>query len=190
VPKPVRAAAYVRAMVDWGEATQTVAALAAAAAAGASWLSVVQARRITEAAALPDLHAQAVQVISKVRPDHLMLSIHNAGGATAKAVGYILVGEDSYAWGYVEDGFLPAGQTVRIRTAIPVSAQTSGEGVVWCRDLRERTFVWDLKGNRKELGRRSGTEPRTIPDLLTPHYPDVKLETLTQVGAKVVSGDD
>jgi len=129
---------------------------AAAAAAIASWVAVVQARKIAQEAReaetealLPLLLVSLNFNLPGVGQPTMGVALYNAGGSVAKNVAVLLVAEDAYARQVV--GFLRPGETVTFGSELP--ATDAARAVAYTRSQDGRDLVWDHEGERRELGR-------------------------------------
>ena len=134
----------------------------------------------------PDLHADCL--VAGRLPDgrsRLDYSVHNAGGGIAKEVAYVFVNEGQYVSGILGIGLVRSGDTYRVRT--PMETRTLGEaqGIVACRDARERIHVWDIRAARRplRLRHRRGKPPPSLTELFMRVYPAIDLHTLQQVAS-------
>lgn len=172
-------------------AVQDVALLAgtglAAVAASASWASVWQARQALNAGVLPELHVQGLSMghENPLRETSRTMSyvVTNAGGGFAKGVLITFCHGDEYVTGFIGSGFMKPGDTVTVHTPI-VTAEVSGTvlGIVACRDVRERSYVWDLVSPKPHQTKRKKDKPfHTVDELLAIAHPNVNLKTMRQV---------
>lgn len=154
----------------------------AAAAAVASWLSVIQSRQVVKATTMPSLHAQALMkgTLGSSAPRQAALTIYNAGGGVAKAVGFLLVSGSQYALGFVGAGFLRSGQMAHVGTQMV--ADENGLAIVICRDLDEQVHAWNLDGEHKVFPIDRDHRAYMLTEVWEAFYPDVDLDELTQVG--------
>jgi len=133
---------------------QVGSSVAAAAAAVASWVAVVQARKIAQEAReaeaeamLPLLLVSLNFNLSGVGQPTMGVALYNAGGSVAKNVAVLLVAEDAYARQIV--GFLRPGETVTFGSELP--ATDAARAVAYARSQNGRDLVWDHEGERREL---------------------------------------
>jgi hypothetical protein len=133
---------------------QVGSTVAAAAAAVASWVAVVQARKIAQEAR--DAEAEALLPLLLVSLNFNLpgagqptmgVALYNAGGGVAKNVAVLLVAEDAYARHVV--GFLRPGETVTFGSELP--ATDAARAVAYARSQDGRDLVWDHEGERREL---------------------------------------
>jgi hypothetical protein len=133
---------------------QVGSTVAAAAAAGASWIAVVQARRIAQEAREAEAEALLPLLLVSLnfnlpgagRPT-MGVALYNAGGSVAKNVAVLLIAEDAYARQVV--GFLRPGETVTLGSELP--ATDAARAVAYARSQDGRDVVWDHEGERREL---------------------------------------
>jgi hypothetical protein len=166
------------------DAAQVGSALFAAVAAGASWATVTHARRTFDAAVLPDLQGEPLAMGHVGRqPRHAGLVLHNAGAGVAKSAAVLLICGDQYVTGPVAVGLLRPGDAWLIRTAIPATGtQVRMDGVIVCRDVRNRIHVVDFRGSEPlAIPFDPNAQYPTLGDLFRRVYPDVDLKSLTQV---------
>ena len=175
---------------------QAVGAGMATLAAGASWMSVRQARLALNAGVLPDLHADVLVVgllpgADRIQLEghtpHVQYTIHNAGGGIAKGAAFLFVHEGQYVAGPVGVGLVRPGETYLVRTSMPASGlQEDGAGIVVCRDARETIHVRDIRAPRVERLRHNRRRPPpSLADLFRRKYPQVDLGALRQTGTEV-----
>jgi hypothetical protein len=121
---------------------ETIALIAspafAAIAAGASWASVVQARRLARESSLPVLQ---MQPIVDPRDEHRGAVIHNAGSGSARGVGFVLVDGNHVAIGNVRHGFLRPGEVVHVHMDIEAT-RDGAVGMVVCRHHQSYGHAW------------------------------------------------
>lgn len=129
---------------------------AAAAAAIASWVAVVQARKIAQEARAAEAEAMLPLLLVSlnfnlpgVGQPTMGVALYNAGGSVAKNVAVLLVAEDAYARQIV--GFLRPGETVTFGSELP--ATDAARAVAYARSQDGRDLVWDHEGERRELER-------------------------------------
>jgi hypothetical protein len=128
--------------------------LAAAAAAIASWVAVVQARKIAEEAREAEAESLLPLVLLSlnfnlpgVGQPTMGVELYNAGGGVAKNVAVLFVAEDAYARQVV--GFLRPGESVTFGSELRATDQS--RAVVYARSQDGRDLVWDHEGERREL---------------------------------------
>ena len=183
-PHPVAAAAYetLRALVlgidlhsiDVGEATQVIATLLAAVAAGAAWASVRQGQRLWRRGVEPDVQVQVLRNVNTRKTD---LSIVNVGGGTARGVAFLLVAGGVRTSGSVDDGFVPPGDHVFVETELPWADDS--ECVVLWRNIDESSWAIDRVGPKERLRRakssrraRRRVKGQSLDDVWARFYPD------------------
>jgi hypothetical protein len=176
----------------WWKDTVAVAAPAfAALAAGASWVSVAQSRRVITLGARPNLQVQRVswgQSAATLEADEwaaqAIYVVHNAGGGLAKGTGFVFASGEEYVAGFLEFGFVRSGDTYNVRTAMRTAElQPPTIGVVMCHDVEDRSYVWDLRGGPPRRFRMR--EKPSLADVFHETYPDMNLDSLRAVGSSV-----
>jgi hypothetical protein len=161
----------------------------AACAAGISLWAVLQNRAFIQHQARPELHGQTLvpkrSIVHEAHQNYLALVIHNAGGGMAKQAAYVLASGNQFATQFLGTGFLRPGETAHIETQLLALTSSWGDalGVLICRDLEERTWVWNLAGERRELKRKKGRPFYTAADAWAEFYPQMPLSSMEQVGA-------
>jgi hypothetical protein len=133
---------------------QVGSTVAAAAAAGASWFAVVQARRAAQDTRLAEAETWLPLVLVSLNfnlpgagQPTMGIELYNAGGGVAKNVAVLLVSEDAYARQVI--GFLRPGESVTFGSELPATDQA--RAVVYARSQDGRELVWDHEGQRREL---------------------------------------
>src|SRR6266511_3818800 len=163
----------------WLQATTT---FAAAVAAVASWIAVLQSRRVLKDSRLPLLHADASvigRVAGQTGPTTMAMTIINGGGGLAKGVGFVLVAGGHYGAGRV--GFLFPGQTAYFGIQIPGS--TDARAVIYCRDQDEGSYGWTLAGEKHRFRRTRRKSFHTDTEIFNHFYPETDFDTLSEGAA-------
>lgn len=158
---------------------QVGSTLAAAAAAIASWVAVVQARKIAQEAREAETEALLPLLLVSLNfnlpgagQPTMGVALYNAGGSVAKNVAVLLVAEDAYARQVV--GFLRPGETVTFGSELP--ATDAARAVAYARSQDGRDLVWDHEGDRRELERPPSGWPAWDATFGV-FYPDENLST-------------
>jgi hypothetical protein len=159
------------------ETIQVVSASLAAIAAGASWMSALQARKAVKFSIAPELTVQGGWQPGPGHKEYAVYTIHNAGGGTAKGVAFVFVGQDAYTVGIVGTGIMRSDESVIIRTDHQAREDRKILGIVTCRDVSERAVVWDGRGRRKHLrDRRQGAH--TALDIFHFMHPEADISAM------------
>jgi hypothetical protein len=162
---------------------QLIGTVAAAVAAVASLMSVLQSRRVIRDASLPALRAEVVYVDP---PGSLAIEIHNVGGGIARAVWMLVAIEDRYVKTGVA-AFLRPGESTSIGTDVkPASRSSIAAGVFVWRDASEHIHAWSLRGETIRLRVQDG-EGVTAAEAWRRLYPDRDLKEL-KCGRTLKSG--
>jgi hypothetical protein len=172
----------------WQEVALVASPALAAIAAGASWVSVLQTRRLRREDDQPGLQLQLMSF-----PDGTIgAAVSNAGPAAARGVQVYLTHGAFFAVGSIGHGFLFPGETRIVRTPIPIidpDAQTYG--VISCRDKHSIPHAW----NSHEIHRSSKTwrgKPRyrTLRAIFEDFYPSIEVESLQRANIQVTNESD
>jgi len=149
----------------------------AAAAAVASWVAVVQARKIAQEAREAEAEAMLPLLLVSlnfnlpgVGQPTMGVALYNAGGSVAKNVAVLLVAEDAYGRQIV--GFLRPGETVTFGSELPATA--AARAIAYARSQDGRDLVWDHEGERRELKRPPSGWP-AWEETFAVFYPDEDL---------------
>ncbi len=163
----------------------TATAALAVVAAGASWASVWQSRRIWQASLLPNLQVVVVfDVLSA--PGNVWLRIENMGGGTAKRVGFQCTIRGALAAGHAGCGFLRPGEGLRVYLNFHAGGLEENEvaAMVVCSDVEETLHAWSHKGEHRAYGRslyrRIQRRPRRrvgYDEAFAKFFPEVDLDT-------------
>ncbi len=145
--------------------------------AGASEDQLQLLRRQSEEARQPDLHAESTFIDGWGGRKTLGISINNAGGGLAKKVGFVLMVDEEYAFGWPADGFLRPGESLSFGTEL--RATDEGRGVVYCRGQDERDYFWNLDGEPRS--RERGEKFPGAEEIIRTFYPDTDFASLRQV---------
>lgn len=148
---------------------QLVATLIAAAAAVASWASVVQSRRLLRESRLPALHIEVSRVVGAGAVDGTMaVTILNAGAGLATRVGFIVVAPAQFAQTSLPGGFLPPGESASFGSNMRIDDEF--QATVYARSQDGVQYVWNHHGERRRL-KPKGPLP-TFEEILGCFYPD------------------
>lgn len=141
---------------------QVGSTFAATAAAVASWVAVVQARKISQEAREAEAEALLPLLLVSLNfnlpgagQPTMGITLYNAGGSVAKNVAVLLIAEDAYARQIVS--FLRPGETVTFGSELP--ATDAARAVAYARSQDGRDLAWDHEGERRELERPSSGWP-------------------------------
>jgi hypothetical protein len=155
---------------------QVATALAAAAAAGASWFAVAQTRKLNREARLPELVMTASFIGAGDRPLTMGVTIVNGGGGVATQVSFVLatseeVGRSAVAGGIMQPAeFAPFGSQM--------AADPDHRGVVFGRSF-DGDYVWNLDGEKRSI--EQGDQLPSYEAIFALFYPDVDLDRLRPV---------
>jgi hypothetical protein len=158
---------------------QTATTAAAALAAVASCVAVLQSRRALKDARLPLLHAEASVIGTSgphARPTTMAITIINGGGGLAKGLTFVLVAGEGYGVGHVS--FLLPGQQAHFGIQIP--GAKDARGVVFCRDQDEESYGWSLAGKKQHFKRSKHKPFHTAMEIFAHFYPDTDFGALSE----------
>jgi hypothetical protein len=160
-------------VAEW---TPVAGALLAAAAAGASWRSVLLARRAQLDADAPQLASQLYVMEGGLR---LRLHIENIGRGAAKRVSFYVVVEGGVASGIVPtSGILRSGQGVTVMTRLMPSNPDSAQLVTFCLDRANVIHSWSRQDDYKKYSQPK--TPRYIEWYFDQFYDGVDHDALTR----------
>lgn len=170
------------------EVVDVVGPTASAVAALCALLAVWQAGKLSRDATLPDLSVELT-----IDPIRLALgaTIHNAGTGVARNsyVVYVVGGQQATA--YVPTGVIRPNERFSVTTEMlgPVDliGKPSGDAaalMVTCRDREGRFHAWTHDG-REKIWRPGKVEDGVLSDRFQDMFPEVSLNGLTAVEAKV-----
>jgi hypothetical protein len=158
---------------------------AAAVAAGASWASVRQTRKLWLIERAPDL-----QMIALVDRDsnRVTLQLHNAGGGFARDVVVYLVEGTRYFIAYAPmNGVIRPGQGVEIQTPLVKEPPINGPlvGAVIAADVTGTTHAWSASGTRHRRWTRKKLpkKPMSNNEIFSVIVPDANLDELDATSA-------
>ncbi len=97
-------------------------------------------------------------------------STPEAGSRRARATG------EQYVANVLGDGFLRPGAAVHLGRQMRTTDDV--DGVVFSRDVRERSYAWNLRGEKKVLRRSRRGRVRTDIEIYKVFYPDTDLAQL------------
>lgn len=159
-----------------------VSAVAAAIAAGMSYMSVREQRDARREAMRPILLAQPI-----VENERLTFSIHNAGGGIARGVVYAFVEGECYVAGalgtYVKQAVIAPGEEILVDTPLkPVRAKS--RGAIACSDANRRSLLFSISHEVLDLreGWRRRPKYASAKEAIEQFYPDTNLDELQEVG--------
>lgn len=157
----------------------------AALAAGASWASVAQTRKLMRESAQPELHVQKLHVAAHAASarEFVALVIYNAGSGIAKQTGFCFVSGEQLSEGFVGNGFLRSNETAHIGTDL--AATSAARGVVFCITRENEAHVWSLEGERKTLGFSKDKPLVKGKEAYALHYPKDDLTRLEKVASRL-----
>jgi hypothetical protein len=149
---------------------QLIATAIAAAAAVASWATVVQSRRLLRESRLPSLHIEVSRVSGAGAVDGTMaVAILNAGDVLATRVGFIVATDNAFAQTSLPGGFLRPGDSAFFGSDLQIS--DNFQAVVYARSQDGDEYVWDHLGERRQL-KPEGPLP-TFEEIPGSFYPGV-----------------
>jgi hypothetical protein len=170
--------------VTLAEGAQVAGTAFAALAAGASWASVAQTRKLMRESTQPELHVQTLHVGPQRSSagKHLALVIYNAGSGIAKQTGFCFVSGGQLCEGFVGSGFLRSNETAHIGTDLSAGPT---HGVVFCITRENEAHVWNVEGGRKTLKFNEDKPLVKAKDAYALHYPGDDIATLDKVGSRL-----
>lgn len=131
-------------VADWAPAAS---AAFAAVAALASWVVVRQTRRDFVAARQPDLE---ITVIENLDTGAVKIHIQNHGKAAGRGVKFVVVQQDTAAYGFLPpDATLAAGESRMLRTPMVADSERAAVGMVLCNDGDGYVHAWKVDGQHK-----------------------------------------
>ena len=151
---------------------QVVTALAAAGAAGASWLAVAQTRRLNREARLPELVMTTAFLGAKDRPMRMGVTVVNGGGGVATHVSFVLATSEEISRLPV-GGFMLAGEFATFGSEM--AADPEHRGVVFGRTF-DGDYVWNLDGEKRSIER--GDQLPSYETIFALFYPDIDVDGL------------
>ncbi len=166
---------------------QTVAATAAAIAAGGSWASVLLLRAESSRAQEPHLFAE---MHVRFASNKLELFVSNAGPGTAFQPIFAIATRGAWSAGDVAPpvAHLSTGQTKRVDIELPALAPDQEiVGIAACLDSRGRLHTWDLTSRRRKVSYRV-RRLRKVPlaeTLLERTYKGVRVADMRKLRATV-----
>jgi hypothetical protein len=174
----------------WKDAVTVVSPALAAAAAGASWVSVVQSRRALNQTVRPNLQIQPLAMgrvgMPPDEPRQVMYVIRNVGGM-AKGTACVLVCGEEYVADFIGFGFIGPQDAYTLRTAMTTTdLQPPTMGVVVCHDMNDHSYVWDVRGGTPQRLKLDPSKPPSLTEMFHRLYPDINLKNLrhVQMGAE------
>jgi len=158
---------------------------AAALAAAASWVAVLQSRRAWTAERLPEIQMQALVDPSTRK---VSVQVYNAGGGLGRDVVVFLVEGDRYLVANIPPhGMLAPGRGVLLETPLVKQGQLTGRmvGVAVCSDSARTVHAWTAGGGGYKRWRpgRLRKKPVSNFDVFRALVPDVDIESLDAVTA-------
>jgi hypothetical protein len=157
-------------LMGWiADAAPIASTALAAAAAGASWMSVRNGQRMWRAAIEPDLHMQVM--INEVNRC-VSVSVLNAGGGIAKGAALTLVAGDQCSSGYLRDGFLSPGDRLLISSAVTAKSADEVECLLGYRALDESSWAVTRTGDKRRFRKRPHGLPLTAGEIWTNIFPN------------------
>jgi hypothetical protein len=167
-------------IVEWAP---VAAAVLAAVAAGASWRSVLLARRTQLDADRPLLASQLYRVANDPR---LRLHIENIGSGTAKRVTFYGVAEGELAAGIApETGLLRPGEGVTLLTNLTPTDPDSSELMTFCLDRENVIHTWSRRDHYERY--RQPKRPRVMEWYFDRFYDGTDHDALTEQPWTVIS---
>jgi hypothetical protein len=109
----------------------------------------------------------------------MAVTVLNGGGGLAKGVTIVLVASDHVGKGHV--GFLQPGQQANFAFLVP--GDRNAQAVVFARDQLERSYAWNLKGERRRFRRNKRKPFRTDQQIFRHFYPETDIDALAEVAA-------
>ena len=157
-----------------------LAAITAIATVAIVW----QSRRNAKKAREPDLVPEPNFVDAEGDGKAMGIAIVNAGRGVAAKVRFILAVDDTYGFGWPDDGLLRPNETLRFGSTM--RATEDARAVVICRGQDQREYAWNLDGKRRRLRRRwvRRNKPRSDGEIFRAFYRDTDFDSgrLRQVG--------
>jgi hypothetical protein len=158
---------------------QVLGTLIAAAAAVASWVAVVQARRGADdarraerEAMLPLLLVSPTVITAGAGSPTMGVAVHNAGAGIAQNVAVLLVTDDAYGRHVVT--FLGPGETITFGSDL--DAADGAQAVAYARSSDSRDLVWNADNERRELPSGASSMPSWAA-IFAAFYDDADLES-------------
>lgn len=167
----------------WQEIALVASPALAAIAAGASWASVLQTRRLRREDQEPGLQAQMMRF-----PDGTLgAAVTNAGPGVARGVQIYLVHRGLLATGPIGHGFMFPGDTRIVRTPIPEVPEADARMIVSCRDRGRMPHAWDGHEHHR-VAKTWRKKPRyqALQAIFEGFYPDIPLNDLERVPIQVM----
>lgn len=173
----------------WQEIALVAAPAISAVAAGASWASVAQARKLAREARNPILSVNVIFTPNDDGSKTMGAIIRNIGEGAARGVGFVLCRAPYLTAGPVGDTYLLPGEARRIWTAIPRDEAVETHALVLCRDRESYAHYWTENEDHRVLKTWLRRRPKYAGDAVVAfgeYFPDSNVAHAAEVEYSVL----